>query len=95
MKKLFTTCGFMLVLPRLGCTTSPTPVVVAPGPAGQTGSTGQGGTPGQAGATGQTGDRGRPGQTGDQGRDGRAAPCPAGEHRYTNPDNGKVSCVRD
>ena len=31
-------------------------------------------------------------QTGQQ---GQAAPCPDGQHRYTNPDTGKVSCVSD
>ena len=74
------------------------------GAAGQTGQTGQSGQPGdpgqsgQAGATGQagqTGDQGQTGQTGDRGRQGKDAPCPAGEHRYTNPETGKVSCVRD
>ena len=28
-------------------------------------------------------------------RDGRDASCPAGEHRFTNADTGKTSCVRD
>jgi hypothetical protein len=35
------------------------------------------------------------GQTGQTGQQGQAAPCPAGQHRYTNRDTGKVSCVSD
>ena len=72
------------------------------GVAGQTGETGQTGYTGQTGSTGQTGDTGQTGQTGDTGRRGRtgdqgvqgqAAPCPAGEHRYTNPNTGNDHCV--
>jgi hypothetical protein len=29
-----------------------------------------------------------------QGQQGQAAPCPAGEHRYTSP-NGNASCETD
>jgi hypothetical protein len=74
------------------------------GQAGQTGQTGQSGQPGDPGQSGQTGatgqagqagDQGQAGQTGERGRQGKDAPCPAGEHRYTNADTGKVSCVRD
>jgi hypothetical protein len=61
----------------------------APGQAGQTGQTGQTGDQGQSGQAGQTG------QTGQTGQQGQAAPCPAGQHRHTNPDTGKVSCVSD
>jgi hypothetical protein len=95
-------CGtVLLALLVLGCQTNPAAAPV-PGPAGpQTGQSGQSGDPGasgQTGATGQAGDQGQPGetgQTGDQGRQGQAAPCPAGEHKYTNPDNGRTICVRD
>jgi hypothetical protein len=68
------------------------------GDEGRRGKTGDQGRPGQTGdqgRPGQTGDQGRPGQTGDQGRQGNDAPCPAGEHHYTNPNTGRVSCVRD
>jgi Collagen triple helix repeat (20 copies) len=106
MKTLLVMSAFLLVLPIAGCTVSPTPTVTQ-GPAGpqgqsgqtgQTGQAGQTGDPGQSGqqgATGQAGDQGQTGQTGRQGREGQEAPCPAGEHRYTNPDTGKVSCVKD
>src|ERR1700693_6141834 len=95
---------FVLVLILAGCTvnTAPTPGPAGPqGQAGQPGQTGQSGQPGdqgqsgQQGATGQAGDQGQTGQTGERGREGREAPCPAGEHRYTNPNTGKTSCVRD
>jgi hypothetical protein len=66
-----------------------------PGQTGQTGDEGRRGKSGDQGRPGQTGDQGRPGQTGDQGRQGNDAPCPAGEHHYTNPNTGRVSCVRD
>jgi hypothetical protein len=28
-----------------------------------------------------------------QGQQGQSAPCPAGEHRSTNPNTGEVHCV--
>jgi hypothetical protein len=92
------------VNPAPAATVGPAGPPGAAGAAGQTGQTGQSGQPGdpgqsgQAGATGQagqTGDPGQTGQTGERGRQGKDAPCPAGEHRYTNPETGKVSCVRD
>jgi len=99
---------FWLVLLIVGCNMNPAPAPApTAGPAGpqgqsgQTGQTGQSGQQGdqgqsgQQGAPGQAGDQGQTGQTGQQGRQGQDAPCPAGEHRYTNPDSGKVSCVRD
>lgn len=52
----------------------------------------QQGPPGQQGAQGQQGDQG---QSGQQGQQGPGAPCPAGQHRYTDPANGEVRCVRD
>src|SRR5579864_8254601 len=76
--------AFSLVLFMCGCTASQTP-----GPSGPQG---------QPGATGQTGDSGRDDEqrrTDDRPRGGHDAPCPAGEHRYTNPNSGVVSCVRD
>ena len=47
---------------------------------------------GQPGPAGPQGDQGQQGQTGDQ---GRPAPCPAGQHRHTNPDSGRVTCEMD
>jgi hypothetical protein len=63
------------------------------GDTGQTGDRGRTGYTGNTGQTGQTGDVGQTGRTGDQGVQGQAAPCPAGQHRYTNSDTGRVSCV--
>ena len=65
------------------------------GQPGQTGERGRTGHTGDMGQTGQTGDSGQTGRTGDQGVQGQAAPCPAGEHRYTDHDSGRASCVRD
>jgi hypothetical protein len=30
-----------------------------------------------------------------QGQKGQPAPCPAGQHRSTNPDTGAVHCVEN
>jgi hypothetical protein len=65
------------------------------GDTGQTGQTGDRGRTGDSGQAGRTGDSGQTGRTGDQGIQGQAAPCPAGEHRYTDRDSGRASCVRD
>jgi hypothetical protein len=74
------------------------------GDPGQTGQQGYQGDQGQAGQQGQQGDqgqngqrgrRGDEGQSGQQGQQGPSAPCPAGQHRYTDPANGEVRCVRD
>jgi hypothetical protein len=65
------------------------------GQPGLTGDRGRTGHTGDTGQTGQTGDSGQTGRTGDQGAQGQAAPCPAGEHRYTDRDSGRASCVRD
>lgn len=62
------------------------------GDTGQTGNTGLTGDRGRTGRPGDTGETGRTGQTGDE---GQAAPCPAGQHRYTDANTGRVSCVRD
>jgi hypothetical protein len=69
-----------------------------PGDSGQPGDAGRKGEAGREGEKGREGDQGRAGdqgRTGDQGREGKDAPCPAGEHRHTNPDTGKTSCVRN
>ena len=62
---------------------------------GHTGDTGQTGNTGDTGRTGYTGDTGQTGRTGEQGEQGKEAPCPAGQHRYTSPDSGRVSCVNN
>jgi len=101
MKKSLVMSAFLLVLFTAGCSVNPAPTPGPAGPQGQTGQTGQSGQQGeqgqsgQQGATGQAGEAGQTGQTGDQGRQGQSAPCPAGEHRYTNPNTGTVICVRD
>jgi hypothetical protein len=85
---------FLLVLFIAGCYASP----AAPGPAGpqgQSGATGQDGDRGHDRDRSRAGDQGREGRTGDQGREGQAAPCPAREHRFTDPNTGAVRCVRD
>ena len=73
-------------------TTAQPPAPAAQGQAGPPGQTGEQGQTGQTGNTGQTGDTGRKGDTGDR---GKAAPCPAGQHRQRNPDTGKSECVSD
>ena len=94
--------ALMLVLG--GCMTSATPQpgqpgaqgqAGQPGPSGQPGEAGKAGQPGQSGQAGEAGQTGQAGPTGQTGQQGQAAPCPAGQHRYTNPDTGKVSCVSD
>jgi hypothetical protein len=85
MKKNLMLSAALLGLLIAGCNVNPA-AAPAPGPAGPPGATGQ------QGAAGQTGDQG---QAGDQGQRGQAAPCPAGEHRHTNPDTGNVVCVND
>ena len=44
---------------------------------------------------GPPGQQGAQGQSGQQGQQGPGAPCPAGQHRYTDPATGEVRCVRD
>ena len=46
-------------------------------------------------STPQQGQPGAPGQAGQTGQQGQAAPCPAGQHRNTNPETGAVRCVPD
>jgi collagen triple helix repeat protein len=65
------------------------------GDRGETGDKGDRGRTGDSGQAGRTGDSGQAGRTGDQGAQGQAAPCPAGEHRSTDHDSGRASCVRD
>jgi hypothetical protein len=109
MKTTLAMGALLLALFISGCTVNPAPAATVgpagpPGQAGEAGKTGQSGQqgdpgqsgqPGATGQAGQTGDQGQAGQTGQQGRQGKDAPCPAGEHHYTNPNTGKVSCVTD
>ena len=63
---------------------------------GETGDTGQTGNRGYTGDTGRPGDKGYTGDTGqkgDTGDRGKPAPCPDGQHRYTDSGNGSVRCV--
>src|ERR1022692_4587296 len=62
---------------------------------GDQGQSGQQGQQGDQGQSGQQGHRGDQGQSGQQGQQGPGAPCPAGQHRYTDPATGEVRCVRD
>ena len=101
MKTLLGIVVISLTLFLGGCSTTTPPQQGQPGAQGQTGQSGQpgdqgqAGQPGQTGQTGQPGDQGQPGQTGQTGQQGKAAPCPAGQHRYTDPNTGTVRCVSD
>ena len=81
--------GVMLF--SVGCMNTPP----QPGPPGAQGQSGQAGQAGQPGQPGPAGDAGATGQTGQTGQQGQAAPCPTGQHRFTNPETGKISCVSD
>jgi hypothetical protein len=63
-----------------------------PGDKGYTGDTGRKGDTGQPGDKGYTGNTGQKGDTGDR---GKPAPCPNGQHHYTDPVNGRVRCVEN
>ena len=89
MKRSLVTVVILLAIFISGCNTSPAP---QQGPPGQQGAQGQQGDQGQSGQQGRRGDQG---QSGQQGQQGPGAPCPAGQHRYTDPANGEVRCVRD
>ena len=96
MKRSLVTVVIFLAIFISGCNTSPAPP--QQGPPGQQGAQGQSGQQGQQGDQGQSGQqghRGDQGQSGQQGQQGPGAPCPAGQHRYTDPATGEVRCVRD
>jgi len=80
MKRSLVTVVILLAIFISGCNTSPAP---------------QQGPPGQQGAQGQAGQQGHRGDQGQSGQQGPGAPCPAGQHRYTDPATGEVRCVRD
>ncbi|MGA3104508.1 MAG: hypothetical protein ABSD53_08515 [Terriglobales bacterium] len=104
MKTLFAAVVMFLAIFVSGCNTSATPVQGPPGQPGaqgQSGQQGQQGVQGQSGQQGYQGDQGQSGQQGqqghrgDEGQQGQSAPCPAGQHRHTDPTTGDVRCVRD
>jgi hypothetical protein len=110
MKTLLVTVVIFLAVLISGCNTSAAPLQGPPGQQGAQGQQGQQGDQGQSGDQGYRGDQGRTGDQGQQGDQGQAgqqghrgdqgqrgpdAPCPAGQHRYTDPANGDVRCVRD
>src|ERR1039458_7852085 len=108
MKRSLVTVVIFLAIFISGCNTSPAPPQQGPpgqqGAQGQSGQQGQQGDQGQSGQQGQQGDqgqsgqqghRGDQGQSGQQGQQGPGAPCPAGQHRYTDSATGEVKCVRD
>jgi hypothetical protein len=95
MKRWLVTATILLTMFVVGCTTNPAPQQGQAGPQGQAGQQGAQGQSGQQGQTGDTGQTGQTGREGEKGREGAAAPCPAGQHRYTDPATGAVRCVRD
>src|ERR1035438_3725083 len=107
MKRSLVTVVIFLAIFISGCNTSPAPQQGPPGQQGaqgQSGQQGQQGDQGQSGQQGHRGDQGQSGQQGQQGEQGQSgqqgqrgpgAPCPAGQHRYTDPATGEVRCVRD
>src|ERR1035441_1599543 len=104
MKSSIVTVVILLAIFISGCNTSTAPQQGPPGQQGAQGQQGQQGDQGQSGQqghrgdqgqSGQQGQRGDQGQSGQQGQRGASAPCPAGQHRYTDPATGEVRCVRD
>src|ERR1035437_8771618 len=107
MKISLVTVVILLAIFISGCNTTPTPQQGPPGQQGaqgQHGQQGQQGDQGQSGQQGHRGDQGQSGQqgqqgdqgqSGEQGQRGPGAPCPAGQHRYTDSATGEVKCVRD
>ena len=98
MKTLLVTVLMFLAIFVSGCNTSAAPLPGPPGQQGAQGQSGQQGVQGQTGQQGYQGDQGQSGQQGhrgDQGQQGPGAPCPAGQHRYTDPGTGEVRCVNN
>jgi hypothetical protein len=95
MKSSLVTVVILLAIFISGCNTSTAPQQGPPGQQGAQGQSGQQGQQGDQGQSGQQGHRGDQGQSGQQGQRGSSAPCPAGQHRYTDPANGEVRCVID
>jgi hypothetical protein len=100
MKSSLVTVVILLALFISGCNTTapqqgPPGQQGAQGQQGDQGRSGQQGHRGDEGQSGQQGQQGDQGQSGQQGQRGPSAPCPAGQHRYTDPATGEVRCVRD
>jgi Collagen triple helix repeat (20 copies) len=95
MKGSLVTVVILLALFISGCNTSTAPQQGPPGQQGAQGQSGQQGQQGDQGQSGQQGYQGDQGQSGQQGQRGPGAPCPEGQHRYTDPATGAASCVRN
>src|ERR1035441_6238953 len=95
MRRSLVTVVILLAIFISGCNTTPAPQQGPPGQQGAQGQSGQQGQQGDQGQSGQQGYRGDQGQSGQQGQRGPGAPCPAGQHRYTDSATGEVRCVRD
>ena len=90
MQKSLVTGALLAALLITGCSATP---AAAPGPAGPQGQ------PGEQGMAGRDSDRDRDkdrDHSADRDRDHQpnAAPCPAGEHLFTDKD-GRAVCARD
>src|ERR1019366_9390416 len=94
-RALVITVVILLAIFISGRNTSPAPQQGPPGQQGAQGQTGQQGQQGDQGQSGRQGQQGDQGQSGQQGQQGPGAPCPAGQHRYTDSATGEVKCVRD
>lgn len=95
MKRWLITGTFALALFIGGCSANP---AAAPGPQGPQGQ------PGAQGAAAPDTDRDRDKDRDrreqdererEQAQQGTTPSCPAGEHLYKNPNDGRTSCVRD
>jgi len=86
MKRWLITATFSLALLIGGCSANP---AAAPGPPGPQG---------QQGAPAPDTDRDRKAQEErdrEQAQQGTTPTCPAGEHLYKDPSDGRTTCVRD
>jgi hypothetical protein len=93
MKRSLVTVVILLAIFISGCNTSPQQG--PPGPQGAQGRSGERDHRDDQGRSGEQGHRDDRGQSGQQDQRGPGAPCPAGQHRYTDPASGEVRCVRD
>jgi len=84
MQKSLVTSALFAALLIAGCSATP---AAAPGPAGPQGQ------PGEQGAAGHDSDHDRD-RDRDRDHQTNAAPCPAGEHLFTDKD-GRAICARD
>jgi hypothetical protein len=86
MQKSLVTSALLAALLIAGCSATP---AAAPGPAGPQGQPGEQGTAGRDSDRDRDRDRDK-----DQDHQSNAAPCPAGEHLFTDKD-GRAICARD